>query len=187
MKKIIIPSDYTGNNVMNALHMLRDDQGDVYFQVFRSNKEEPGVRIATDGGKHSVRVWKAFYHLVDVHQKELAITKNPDLLDANSHCLVDVKEINILSDSTVWGGVNYNLLRILVDDQGDIHIGMLRYHTQERGVRVASSGSRYSTDFRFELYRFMEAYIEEILDPDSERRIKKVNEHFLIKDEKLEN
>ncbi len=74
-----------------------------------------------------------------------------------------MKRITILSDYT--SEEKPNLLTIILDDQGDIHISMHKDTDDERGVRLATSGSRHKSKRVWKAFReLIEAYEEELQD-----------------------
>ncbi len=85
-----------------------------------------------------------------------------------------MKSIRILSDYTPAD--KPNVLTILQDDQGDIHISMYEEkHDGERGVRIASSGTRHSPKVREALRKLIEVYQEELADPKCNAALKEQN------------
>lgn len=70
MKRVQVLSDYTSEDEPNLLQLIRDEQGDVHITLSRHHKSERGVRVAASGTKYSAKVREAFYHLIDVIEKE---------------------------------------------------------------------------------------------------------------------
>jgi hypothetical protein len=71
-----------------------------------------------------------------------------------------MKHIKILSDYT--SGNQPNLLHILNDDQGDIHIWVTRSDPTDRTVRIAASGTRHSHKVRQAFNELIKIYEEEL-------------------------
>lgn len=70
-----------------------------------------------------------------------------------------MKRVRVVSDYTSLD--EPNVLNLIRDDQGDIHISMVRNSDSERGVRVAVSGTRYSHKVREALYNLVQALEDE--------------------------
>lgn len=70
-----------------------------------------------------------------------------------------MNRVRIVSDYTPLD--NPNLLNIIRDEQGDIHINMIQNSDSERGVRVALSGTRYTHKVREALYNLVKALEDE--------------------------
>jgi hypothetical protein len=85
VEQIRILSDYTSTSEPNILHIVYDDQGDVHISLFKSKgNDESGVRIAASGSRHTSRVSKAFWELINAYKEELADEDcNKDLIDSN--------------------------------------------------------------------------------------------------------
>lgn len=86
------------------------------------------------------------------------------------------KKVRILSDYTPVD--NPNILTIIADDQGDIHISMFEgmKHSGERGVRIAASGSRHSHKVRDAFRALIEAYEEELESEKCKPELKELND-----------
>lgn len=86
------------------------------------------------------------------------------------------KRVRILSDYTPAD--KPNILTILADDQGDIHISMYegKKSDGERGVRIAASGSRHSPRVREAFRAFIEAYEEELASERCRAELKELND-----------
>lgn len=86
--------------------------------------------------------------------------------------------IRILSDYTPSD--QPNLLLIIADDQGDIHINLHKdVRNDERGVRIAASGTRHSVRVRRAWQAFIKAYKEEILDAHCHPGLRKCNKGII--------
>jgi hypothetical protein len=85
------------------------------------------------------------------------------------------QRIRILSDYT--NESRPNVLTIIQDDQGDVHIGLYAGSKGigESGVRIAASGTRHSSRVRAAFYALIKAYQEELANPDCHPELKKQN------------
>jgi hypothetical protein len=70
-----------------------------------------------------------------------------------------MKKVQILSDYTSEDEPNF--LQLICDEQGDIHINLLKYSDTERGVRIATSGTRHSNKVREAFYNLINVIEEE--------------------------
>ena len=68
--------------------------------------------------------------------------------------------IKLLSDYTT--GPTPNILQIIRDDQGDIHVKMIERDEQSSGVRIAAEGTRYTPAIRKAFYALIEAMVKEL-------------------------
>jgi hypothetical protein len=68
--------------------------------------------------------------------------------------------VKILSDYT--SGNQPNLLHILGDEQGDIHIWVTKSDPTDRTVRIAASGTRHSHKVREAFNNLIAVYQEEL-------------------------
>lgn len=78
--------------------------------------------------------------------------------------------IKILSDYTPADEPNF--LQIIKDGQGDFHLNIVRLNDNERGVRIANSGSRHSPKVREALKHLIDVYEEELKTTHNEALIK---------------
>lgn len=86
MERIVILSDYSAIESPNSLSIVYDEQGDVHIGLYESQERE-GVRIAASGTRHSGRVRKAFWNLIQAYKEELA----------DEHCHPHLRKKNGLS------------------------------------------------------------------------------------------
>ncbi|PLS18926.1 hypothetical protein CVD28_00560 [Bacillus sp. M6-12] len=70
------------------------------------------------------------------------------------------KSVKVLSDYTPAN--EPNTLSIIKDNQGDIHIHLYRGNDDERGVRIANNGTRYSPKVRQAFYDLITVLEEEM-------------------------
>jgi hypothetical protein len=90
-----------------------------------------------------------------------------------------MERIKILSDYTPTE--KPNVLTLIYDDQGDVHISLYEgskdkeFGTGEKGVRIAASGTRHSGRVRKAFYDLIKAYKEELDDEDCHRALKEQN------------
>lgn len=66
-----------------------------------------------------------------------------------------MKVVELISDYTSLD--EPNTLKLIRDSQGDIHLNMIIQSDTERGVRIANSGTRYSSNVREALYNLIKA------------------------------
>lgn len=91
MNQVKIISDYTPTDAPNVLTLTYDDQGDVHISIYKSrDNDERGIRIAASGTRHTGRVRKAFWDLIEAYNEELA----------DEHCNRDLRAINHLREAT---------------------------------------------------------------------------------------
>jgi len=83
------------------------------------------------------------------------------------------KIIKILSDYT--SVEEPNSLKIIADDQGDFHVSLVECNDDERGIRIAQSGSRHSPRVREALRNLVNVYQEELADPKCNPQLKEHN------------
>lgn len=77
-----------------------------------------------------------------------------------------MKMIDVQSDYT--SDDKPNILRIIKDDQGDIHISVMKLDPSERGIRIAVSGTRHKFGVRKAFYDLVEAIEKERAEPKEE-------------------
>ena len=70
-----------------------------------------------------------------------------------------MKKVKLVSDYTPLD--KPNALNILRDDDGDFHLNFIKMNDSEREVRIAMSGTRYSTKVRKALNDLMKAIEED--------------------------
>lgn len=75
-----------------------------------------------------------------------------------------MKKVELISDYTPLSEPNF--IKILQDEDGDFHLSFIKMNDNESGIRVATSGTRYSPEVRKALSDLMKAIEKDNIERD---------------------